>query len=66
MRQTTTNGEGQYRAEFLPLGPYTVKVDSPGFKQVVQTGIVLVAAQEAALNFTLQPGSETYGSDCYR
>lgn len=58
-RQTTTNGEGQYRAEFLPLGPYSVKVDSPGFKQYLQTGIVLVAAQEAALNFTLQPGAET-------
>jgi hypothetical protein len=58
-RQTTTNGEGQYRVEFLPLGPYSVKVDSPGFKQIVQTGIVLTAAQEAALNFTLQPGAET-------
>jgi outer membrane receptor protein involved in Fe transport len=43
----------------LPVGPYTVKVDSPGFKQLVQTGIVLTATQEAALSFTLQPGSET-------
>jgi len=58
-RQTTSNGEGQYRAEFLPVGPYSVKVDSPGFKQIVQTGIVLAAAQEAALNFSLQPGAET-------
>ena len=31
-RQTTSNGEGQYRAEFLPVGPYTVKVDSPGIQ----------------------------------
>src|ERR1035441_148289 len=54
-RQTTTNGEGQYRVEFLPVGPYSVKVDSPGFKKFVQTGIVLAAAQEAALNFTLPP-----------
>src|ERR1035441_1829908 len=58
-RQTATNGEGQYRAEFLPVGPYTVKVDSPGFKQLVHTGIELTATQEAALSFTLQPGSET-------
>jgi len=58
-RQTTTNGQGQYRAEFLPVGPYSVKVSAAGFKQLVQTGIVLAAAQEAALDFTLQLGSET-------
>jgi hypothetical protein len=58
-RQTTTNGEGQYRVEFLPLGPYTVKVASPGFEQIVQRGIVLAAAQEASLNFILHPGAET-------
>jgi hypothetical protein len=58
-RQTQTNSAGEYRAEFLPVGPYTVKVDSQGFKEIVQKGIVLAAAQEAALNFTLQPGSET-------
>jgi hypothetical protein len=58
-RQTQTNGSGQYRAEFLPVGPYSVKVNAPGFKEILQKGIVLAAAQEAALNFTLQLGSET-------
>ena len=58
-RQTQTNGQGEYRAEFLPVGPYTVKVDAKGFKQWVQSGISLAAAQEAALNFTLQVGSES-------
>lgn len=57
-RQATTNGQGQYRAEFLPVGPYTIKVSSVGFRDLVQTGIVLTASQEAAVNFTLQPGSE--------
>jgi hypothetical protein len=58
-RQTTTNGEGEYRVEFLPVGPYSVKVESAGFKQILQNGIVLAAAQDAALNFTLQLGSES-------
>ena len=31
-RTTKTNGQGEYRAEFLPVGPYTVRVDAPGFK----------------------------------
>jgi outer membrane receptor protein involved in Fe transport len=57
-RATKTNERGEYRAEFLPVGPYTVKVDSPGFKQMVQTGIVLTATQEAALNYSLQTGAE--------
>jgi len=59
VRNTKTNGQGEYRAEFLPVGPYTVKVDSTGFKQYVQTGIVLAGAQQAALNFTLQPGEQS-------
>lgn len=58
-RQSTSNGNGEYRAEFLPVGPYTVKVEASGFQQILQSGITLAAAQEAALNFTLQPGSTT-------
>jgi outer membrane receptor protein involved in Fe transport len=58
-RSTTTNGQGEYRAEFLPVGPYSVKVSASGFKEVLQKGIVLAATQEAALNYTLQIGSET-------
>ena len=58
-RETQTSSLGEYRAEFLPVGPYTVKVDARGFKQLVQSGITLAAAQEAALNFTLQVGAES-------
>lgn len=58
-RETKTNDRGEYRAEFLPVGPYTVKVDAAGFKQLVQTGTVLVATQEATLNFTLELGAES-------
>jgi outer membrane receptor protein involved in Fe transport len=58
-RQTVTNDRGEYRAEFLPVGPYTAKVDATGFKQLVQSGIVLAATQDAALDFSLQVGTES-------
>lgn len=58
-RATKTNGQGEYRAEFLPVGPYSVKVDASGFKELVQTGIVLSVTQQAALNFSLQAGGES-------
>jgi outer membrane receptor protein involved in Fe transport len=57
-RTTTTNGQGEYHAEFLPVGPYTAKVDATGFKDVVQSGIVLSVTQQATLNFSLQPGAQ--------
>ena len=58
--------EGEYRAEFLPVGPYTVKVDAAGFKSMVQTGITLARRQEAALDFKLEPGVQDLGDDRYR
>ena len=58
-RTTKTNGVGEYRAEFLPVGPYTAHVRAPGFKEIVQTGIVLAVTAQATLNFTLHPGAQT-------
>jgi Carboxypeptidase regulatory-like domain/TonB-dependent Receptor Plug Domain len=58
-RVTKSNGQGEYRSEFLPVGPYTVKVAASGFKETIQSGIVLTATQQAALNFALQIGGET-------
>ena len=58
-RTTTTDSQGQYRAEFLPVGPYSVKIDANGFRQLIQNGIVLTVTQQAAINFALQPGMQT-------
>jgi outer membrane receptor protein involved in Fe transport len=58
-RVTKSNGLGEYRAEFLPVGPYTVKVNAAGFQEMVQNGIVLTATEEAAVSYALQPGGET-------
>ncbi|WP_353068875.1 TonB-dependent receptor [Tunturibacter empetritectus] len=59
VRMTRTNDQGQYRAEFLPVGQYTVKVGAAGFKEIAQSGIVLTATQEAAVNYSLEIGGET-------
>ncbi len=58
-RTTQSNGLGEYRAEFLPVGPYTVKVTAPGFEGVFRQGIVLTATQQAEIGYTLQPGAVT-------
>ncbi|MGA7158905.1 MAG: TonB-dependent receptor [Acidobacteriaceae bacterium] len=55
-RHTTTNGQGEYRAEFLPIGPYSVKVTATGFKETVRNGLVLNGSQEAEVNLNLEPG----------
>ena len=55
-RETKTNDLGEYRAEFLPVGPYTVKIKANGFSELEQKGIVLTVTQEATLNFKLQVG----------
>lgn len=57
-RTATTDSQGEYRAEFLPLGPYAVKVSAPGFTEVVRKGIVLSGAEVVALNYALKVGSQ--------
>jgi outer membrane receptor protein involved in Fe transport len=56
-RVVTTKGDGSYREEFLPIGPYKVTVTAPGFKKLEQTGVVLSVMQDAQLALTLQNGT---------
>jgi hypothetical protein len=56
MRSLTADDRGSYRALALPVGHYEVKAEQPGFRTAVRTGIVLVVAQEATVNITLQVG----------
>ena len=58
-RTATTKGEGSYREEFLPTGPYKVTVSAPGFKTLQRAGVVLSVMQDAALNLTLENGTAT-------
>jgi Carboxypeptidase regulatory-like domain len=37
-RTVKSNEQGQYRAEFLPIGAYTAKVEASGFQPMVSRG----------------------------
>ena len=40
-RTEKTNTEGEYRMELLPVGNYSLEVNTTGFKKFVRTGVVL-------------------------
>ena len=56
VRTVVTNADGNYRADFLPIGPYKVTVEAPGFKKVDHGGITLTVTEEAHLDFAMTVG----------
>ncbi len=57
MTQTVkTNGQGEYRIEFLPVGHYAVTVNATGFKKFVQENIVLSVDQTQRVDAVLALG----------
>jgi len=59
VHSTVTNVEGSYTLTNLPPGPYRLEAQSKGFKDYVQTGIVLEVAQNLTQNVALQVGAVT-------
>lgn len=59
VRTVQTNGEGAYRADFLPVGPYKVNVVAKGFKTYEQSGITLTVTENAQLDFPLVTGGSS-------
>ena len=55
-RNIQTGGDGNYRFENLPVGPYEVTVEATGFSKYVQTGITLVLNQKAVVDVSMKPG----------
>jgi Carboxypeptidase regulatory-like domain len=55
-RTTTTDREGQYSLPLLPVGNYKIEVTLAGFKNFVQTGILLEVGRNARIDATIQPG----------
>ncbi len=55
-RTATTDERGFYLAENLPIGPYTVTVDHPGFKRSQQAGNSLDADGRLTVDLRLQIG----------
>ena len=54
---TATTVSGIYYLPSLPPGRYTLRVEHPGFRQAVVSGIVLGADLTATLNVTMQVGA---------
>ncbi len=56
-RTVTTNVQGAYRIDLLPVGEYEVEVSASGFKKSKQTGISLEMNRAARVDAVLSVGS---------
>ena len=57
--RAVSDKSGVYVLTLLPPASYTVTVESPGFRKVVQSGVVLQVNQEAKIDFKLEVGQQT-------
>jgi hypothetical protein len=55
----STNGQGYYSFQSLPLGTYTIDIVQKGFKAFRQTGLVLDVNSALAVDASLQVGQNT-------
>jgi len=55
-RSAQTNGEGEYRIEFLPVGNYRVEISAAGFEKSAHNDVVLQIAQPSRVDAQLQVG----------
>jgi Carboxypeptidase regulatory-like domain len=58
-RTATTQNDGAYRFDAMPIGNYSVTVEASGFQTEVQNGLTLSVAAEVNASFTLQVGQAT-------
>jgi hypothetical protein len=58
-RESRTDDTGHYLMPLLPIGDYTIRVDSQGFGPVEQRDVRLQVDEHRELNFTLTPASVT-------
>src|SRR5437016_5177406 len=57
VHSTLTDASGRYVLPNLPVGPYKLGIQASGFKDYVQSGIVLQVGNNIAINVTMQVGS---------
>ncbi len=57
LHNAVTDSTGRYAFPNLPIGPYKLEVSAPGFKNYIQTGIVLQVANNVEANVTMTVGS---------
>lgn len=56
VRSTVSDARGRYDLPALPPGEFQLTVRKQGFRTAVHTGIVLTAAEQAVMNFSLRLG----------
>ncbi len=59
MYTAPVNAEGDFVFNVLPVGPYTLRIESDGFKSYQGTGIRLIASQVVRQTHVLEVGSLT-------
>src|SRR5688572_8922044 len=57
VRTLTTGDEGEWTAPNLLTGTYSISIEAPGFKKVVQGDIKLDVGQRRTVDMTLEPGN---------
>jgi hypothetical protein len=55
-RKVTTDEDGFFSAQSLPVGRYTVSASPQGFKKIVSSGLTLSVNQNLVVNLTLEVG----------
>ncbi len=58
-RSASTNGVGEYRIDYLPVGTYTVEASAPSFEHFVQKNVALDVEQELTVPISLSVGAST-------
>ena len=58
-RSAPTNGYGEYRIDYLPVGKYTVEATAAGFERFVQKNIALDVDQTLTIDITLAVGAQS-------
>ena len=56
-RSVPTNGYGEYRIDYLPVGKYSVEATAAGFERFVQKNIALDVEQELTVEIKLAVGA---------
>jgi hypothetical protein len=58
-RSAPTNGYGEYRIDYLPVGKYTVEVTAAGFEKHVQQNVIVTVDQTQKVDATLAVGAQS-------
>jgi iron complex outermembrane recepter protein len=56
-KQVSTDGQGQFSVDSLPVGTYTVEVTSQGFASAMRTGVQVTAGQPSNVSVQLSVGN---------